>query len=200
MRRHLRTFVNGHMKWISKVGTNILHKKGIDIYDYVNDLVELSIPLDQLGLLILARTYHRHITVFCKDYVWTTRSDNAMRDCTAYLVYKGGVNFIDSVPDYVLPSTSDTLKIVGSTPVKTRSNKRKTVSTNHIITKRRRRTETDSVSVFRSGFPERQTRNSKREKCRLSLDKVLKQYRSSNRSQNINKSSDNEIFCATEKR
>ena len=85
------------------------------------------------------------------------------------------------------------LKIVGSTPVKTPSNKRKTVSTNRIITKRRRRTETDSVSVFRSGFPERQTRNSKREKCRLSLDKVLKQYRSSNRSKNINKSSDNEI-------
>ena len=66
MRRHLRTFVNGHMKWISKVGTNILHKKEIDIYDYVNDLVKLSIPLDQLGLLILARTYHRHITVFLK--------------------------------------------------------------------------------------------------------------------------------------
>ena len=67
------------MKWIAKVGTNILKKKGIDIYDYVNDLVDLAIPLDQLGLLILVRTYHRQITVICKDYVWTTRSDNAMR-------------------------------------------------------------------------------------------------------------------------
>ena len=67
------------MKWIAQVGTNILKKKGIDIYDYVNDLVELAIPLDQLGLLILARTYHHHITVFCKDYVWTMRSDNSMR-------------------------------------------------------------------------------------------------------------------------
>ena len=53
---HLQGFVNGHMKWIAQVGTNILKKKGIDIYDYVNDLVELAIPLDQLGLLILART------------------------------------------------------------------------------------------------------------------------------------------------
>ena len=52
------------------------------------------------------------------------RSDNSMRDCTAYLVYKGGVNFIDSVPDYVVPSTEDSLKIVGSTPVKTPCNKR----------------------------------------------------------------------------
>ena len=74
------------MKWISKVSTNILKKKGIDIYDYVNDLVELAIPLDQLELLILARTYHRHITVFCKDYVWTTRSDNAMRDYSVLIV------------------------------------------------------------------------------------------------------------------
>ena len=67
------------------------------------------------------------------------------------------------------------------------------MSANRILTKRRRRTETDSVSVFRSRFAERQTRNSKREKCRLSLEKVLKQYRSSNRSKNRNKSSDNEI-------
>ena len=69
IKRHLRGLVNGHMKWIAKVGTNILCKKGIDIYDYVNDLVDLVIPLDQFGLLILARTYHRHITIFCKDYV-----------------------------------------------------------------------------------------------------------------------------------
>ena len=49
-----------------------------------------------------------------------------MRDCTAYLVYKGGVNFIDSEPYYVVPSTNDSLKIVGSTSVKTPRNKRKT--------------------------------------------------------------------------
>ena len=64
MRHHLRVFVNSHMKWIAKVGMNILRKKGLDINDYVNDLVELVIPLDQLGLLILARTYHCHITVW----------------------------------------------------------------------------------------------------------------------------------------
>ena len=199
IKRHLRGFVNGHMKWIAKVGTNILRKKGIDIYNYVNDLVDLAIPLDQLGLLILARTYHHHITVFCKDYVRTTKFDNSMRDYTVYLVYKGGVNFIDSVPDYVFPSTNDSLKIVGSTPVKTPSNKRKTVSANRIITKRRKRTETDSVSVFRSRFAERQTRNSKREKCHLSLDKVLKQYRSSNRNKKNTKSSDHEIAAAVKR-
>ena len=187
------------MKWIAKVGTNILKKKGIDIYDYVNDLVDLAIPLDQLGLLILARTYHHHITVFCKDYVWTTRSDNTMRDCTAYLVYKGGVNFIDSVPDYMVPSKKDSLKIVGSTPVKTPHNKRKTVSANRIITKRRKRTDTDTVTVFRSGFAERQTRNSKREKCCVSLDKVLQQYRSSNRKKKNTKSSDHEIATAVKR-
>ena len=98
---------------------NILKKKDQDIYNYVNDLVELSIPLDQLGLLILARIYNRHITVFCKDFVWTMRCDNSMRDCTVYLVYKGGVNFIDSVPDYLIHCTIDSIKVVGSTPVKT---------------------------------------------------------------------------------
>ena len=131
MRHHLKAFVNSHMKWIAKVCMNILKKKGQDIYDYVNDLIEVSIPLDQLEMLVLARTYHRHITVFCKDFVWTTRSDNSMRDCTVYLVYKGAVNFIDSVPDYVAPSDSLTCD--------SQSNKRKNVSANRHITKRRNR-------------------------------------------------------------
>ena len=180
MKRHLQAFVNSHICWIEKVGSNILKKKGQSIYNYINDLVELEIPLDQLGLLILARTYHHHITVFCKDFVWTTRSDNSTRDCTAYLVYKGGVNFIDSVPDYVVPSTSD-LKFVGSTPttpVKTPSKKRKSIPANSFITKRRKRiqSDTDTVTVFTSGYAARQTRNSSKERFRLSLDKGLKQH------------------------
>ena len=60
-------------------------------------------------------------------------------------------------------------------------------------------TDTDTVTVFRSGFAERQTRNSKREKCRVSLDKVLQQYRSSNRKKKNTKSSDHEIATAVKK-
>ena len=60
-------------------------------------------------------------------------------------------------------------------------------------------TDTDTVTVFRSGFAERQTRNSKREKCCLSLDKVLKQYRSSNGNKRNTKSSDHEIATAVKR-
>ena len=70
------------------------------------------------------------------------------------------------------------------------------MSTNKIVRKRK---ETDSVSVFRSGFAERQTRISKREKCCLSLDKVLKQYRNSNRNKKNTKSSDHKIAVEVER-
>ena len=103
LKRHLTKFVNQHMSCIVKVGGGILKKKGENIYDYVNALVELDIPLDQPGLLILARTYHRHVAVYCKELMWSTRADNSPRDCTAYLVYKGGVEFIDSALDYLFP-------------------------------------------------------------------------------------------------
>ena len=85
------------MGWISSVGETILARKGIKVEDYVNDLQDLSTPIDQLGLLIIARMYHRHFAVFMKDYVWSTRRDNSIENCAIYFAYNGGCTFLDTV-------------------------------------------------------------------------------------------------------
>ena len=46
------------MDWIQKVGDKYLNKHNIKLEEYCNDLSELKYPLDQLGLLIIARVYH----------------------------------------------------------------------------------------------------------------------------------------------
>ena len=85
------------MDWIAKVGDTYLKKIDAKVEDYCNDLCDLSVPLDQLALLILARTYHRHIGVFTKHGIWSTRYDNSMRDCIMYLVFNGEQDFCDTV-------------------------------------------------------------------------------------------------------
>ena len=85
------------MTWIASVGENILSRKGLKIEDNVNDLQELATPIDQLGLLIIARMYHRHFAVFMKDGVWSTRANNSIENCAIYFTYNGGSSFLDTV-------------------------------------------------------------------------------------------------------
>ena len=167
------------MAWIVKVGGPILKKKGENIYDYVNALVELDIPLDQLGLLILARTYHRHVAVFCKDYMWSTRSNNSPRDCTAYLVYKGGVEFIDSAPDYLFPEKHHPELYSNPIPYV----KKSSVARKRKIEYLEDSDEPEEELVVRSSVSElgerltRNSRNSRLQKPFKTLDKVLQERR-----------------------
>ena len=85
------------MSWINKVGAKYLAKIGLKVEDYCNDFTSFSQPWDQLALLILARTYHRHIGVYTRNGVWSTRHDNSMKDCIMYLAFNGGSDFSDTV-------------------------------------------------------------------------------------------------------
>ena len=85
------------MTWIASVEENILSWKGLKVEDYVNDLQELATPIDQLGLLIIARMYHRHFAVFMKDGVWSTHANNSIENCAIYFAYNRGSSFLDTV-------------------------------------------------------------------------------------------------------
>ena len=97
--QNLKKFISGHMNWINSVGGEILGKKKIKVEDYCNDLQEMITPVDQLGLLIMVRMYHRHFTVFLKESVWSTRRDNSTENSTIYFAYNGGSSFSDTVED-----------------------------------------------------------------------------------------------------
>ena len=85
-----------NINWIAKVGGDLLHKKGIKVEDYCNDLVELNFPLDTLGLLVIARMFHNHIAIILKERIWTTQGNNDLDQCLIFLIYSGGVNFLDT--------------------------------------------------------------------------------------------------------
>ena len=85
------------MPWIASVSHDIPSRKGINVKDYVNNLQDLSTPLDSLGLLIIAQMYHRHSAVFMKDSIWSTRGNNSIENCTIYFAYNGRSSFLDTI-------------------------------------------------------------------------------------------------------
>ena len=85
-----------HIEWIQKVGGDLLHKKGIKVEEYCNDLVELNFPLDTLGCLVIAWMFHNHIAIILKERIWTTQGNNDIDRCSIFLIYSGGVNFVDT--------------------------------------------------------------------------------------------------------
>ena len=104
-----------HVTWIRSVGSSFLQRKGIPIGDYLMNLQDISIPLDQLGILVYARMYHKHYAIVLKDSVWTTRKDNSLKDCSVIFAYCGGVYFSDTCTGPAtgpLPSPPALLKTV----------------------------------------------------------------------------------------
>ena len=85
-----------HIEWIQKVGGDLLRKEGIKVKEYCNDLVELNFPLDTLGLLVIVQMFHNHIAIILKEHIWTTQGNNNIDRCSIFLIYSGGVIFIDT--------------------------------------------------------------------------------------------------------
>ena len=65
--KHLTKFLGMHIRWVAKIEKIVLEKKKLAVEEYVNSLAEGTIPLDQLGLLCVARNWHIHICVFLKS-------------------------------------------------------------------------------------------------------------------------------------
>ena len=78
------------------MGEKILQQKGLRVEDYANNITSGEVPLDEYGLLVVCRMYHIHIGVVLKDHVWYTNSENSSENCLFYLLYQGGVSFLDS--------------------------------------------------------------------------------------------------------
>ena len=64
--------VTGNMKWIQKVGAPVFEKMSTTARDYITDLVQGTIKLDQLALLLVARVLNIHIVILLKERYWST--------------------------------------------------------------------------------------------------------------------------------
>ena len=101
------------MEWIQDVGAMYLAKKGLSVSEYLESLTSPKVPIDELGLLILARMYHGHVAVIMFDWCWTT--DLVPTTCEYIFAYVGGVKFLATCSSVVGQNISyrDFLKSVG---------------------------------------------------------------------------------------
>ena len=115
--KHLMDWVPKHLDWIKTVGSKILNAKHICVEDYANDITSGLVPFDELAILVVSRMYHIHVGVVLKDRVWYTSSANKPEECLFYLLFHGGVHYLDSCTGnwgYASPSHSGTVDITDS--------------------------------------------------------------------------------------
>ena len=107
-------WVPKHLEWIKSVGSRILDAKKIRVEDYANDITSGLVPFDELAILVVARMYHIHIGIVLKDRVWYTSSAEKPEDCLLYLLFQGGVQYLDSCTGnwgYASPSHAVTVDL-----------------------------------------------------------------------------------------
>ena len=83
-----------HKQWIASVGKLFIMKKGLDLSEYLDNLLLPKVPLDELGLLIMACMYHSHIAVIMFDWTWTSEFDLKPTQCHFVLAYCGSLHFL----------------------------------------------------------------------------------------------------------
>ena len=174
-----------HLKWVREVSQHFIQRKKIPFGDYLQNLEDISIPLDQVGLLVYARMYHQHFAIILRNSIWTTRADNKYINCAITLAYCGGVSFVDtcSGPGLRIPSPPPALQQepTRNKPINLSGRKRTRSSTPAVKPKvkkprlsiARRASLRIANRLLASKKPKpkgRQTRNSKKTSALLSLD------------------------------
>ena len=74
----------------------MLTNTGLKIEEFENKIILPKVPIDELGLLVIARMYHTHFGVVLKDRVCYTTDDNTATCSKFMLMYQGGVSFSDT--------------------------------------------------------------------------------------------------------
>ena len=94
-----------------------MNAKHIRVEDYANDITSGLVPFDELAILVGCRMYHIHVGVVLNDRVWYTSSATKPEECAFYLLFHGGVHYLDSCTGnwgYASPSHSVTVRITES--------------------------------------------------------------------------------------
>ena len=84
------------MDWVQKVTSNLLEKKNRTFENFLSQWLHGSFPLDEAGILIIARAYKIHIAVFFNDHYWISHVGNDLNKYKVFLVYCGNLVFLDS--------------------------------------------------------------------------------------------------------
>ena len=82
-----------NLTWISTIGTAVLKRCQLSPEEYIKNLVNATIPFDELAIVITCRVYNIHCIVLLHDGYWTTRPNLMFHDCLLQLAYVGDFGF-----------------------------------------------------------------------------------------------------------
>ena len=99
MRWYLKKWMEteAHDNFVANIASDLLHRKGLTVKEYCENIVQPQCPLDEIAIVLFARMYKLHICVFVEGKFWTTNRNQAMKEADIYLVYCGKLKFLDTV-------------------------------------------------------------------------------------------------------
>ena len=89
----VKKFAMRNLTWISTIGTAVLKRCKLCPEDYIKNLVNGTIPFDELAIVIMCRVYNIHCIVLLNEGYWTTRPNSMFHDCLLWLAYVGNFGF-----------------------------------------------------------------------------------------------------------
>ena len=89
----IKKFAMRNLTWISTIGTAVLKRCKLRPEDYIKNLVNGTIPFDELAIVIMCRVYNIHCIVLLNEGYWTTHSNSMFHDCLLWLAYVGDFGF-----------------------------------------------------------------------------------------------------------
>ena len=84
-----------HRYFVERVGGDLLRRKGLDVEEYMYNVVQPQMPLDEIGILLYERMYKIHICVILEGKHWCKNWDEALNKAKIYMIYKGHMQFND---------------------------------------------------------------------------------------------------------
>ena len=90
-------FEEEHMDWIKKVTQSHFEKKRHKTLEmFLEEWLYPAFPIDEVGIMLLARFFHGHIAIFVNEKWWSTRADKDLAKVNVFLVYRGNKVFDDT--------------------------------------------------------------------------------------------------------
>ena len=86
-----------HLDWVEKQCRVVLSEVNLSIEDYIDTMSTPGVPLDFTAIVVLARIYHIHITVYTNARIWSTSSSHPYKDAHFGLIFNRGFNFTETV-------------------------------------------------------------------------------------------------------
>ena len=76
-----------HLDWLEKLPKVVLAEVNMSIEDYINTMSTLGVPLDFIGIVVLAQIYHMHVAIYTTSGIWSTSSSHPYKDARFGIVF-----------------------------------------------------------------------------------------------------------------